>query len=378
MGRHSAPTPRARRARAAALTGARLRRLSAVGVGAAVLSATVGFVGLSKQVDVVIDGRQQTVTTYAADVEGVLVDAGVRPAAQDAVTPSLDSPIADGSVVSLVQSRPVTVVVDGAATTRTVTAYTVEEAVAQLGLADREVVSASRAGRLPLTDAEIELETYHEVTVLVDSTELRVSTTADDVSGVLQDAGVALGQQDVITPSGGTAVVPGMSVQVTRIGQHTVTETRTLAHQIVEQPDPEQYVGISTVLSPGVDGAETVTFAVSTTDGVETGRTEVARQVTAAPVDEVVGKGAKQFPADVDALNWQSLGHCESTNNPKAVNKTNGKYFGEYQFSVETWAGVGGTGNPADASAEEQLARAKMLYMMYGAGQWECGSHLYD
>lgn len=378
MGRHSAPTRRAGRDRAAALTGARLRRLSAVGAGAAVLSATVGFVGLGKQVEVVIDGRQQTVTTYASDVEGVLVDAGVRPASQDAVTPALDSPVTDGSVVSLVQSRPVTVVVDGAEATHTVTAYTVEEAVAQLGLTDHEIVSASRAGRLPLTDAEIELETYHEVTVLVDSTELRVSTTADDVDGALQDAGVALGPQDVLTPSGDTAVVPGMSVQVTRIGQHTVTETRSVAHQVVEQPDPEQYVGISTVLSPGVDGTETVTFAVSTTDGVETGRTEIARQVTAAPADEVVGKGAKQFPADVDALNWQSLGHCESTNNPKAVNQTNGKYFGEYQFSFETWAGVGGTGNPADAPAEEQLARAKMLYMMCGAGQWECGSHLYD
>ncbi|MCW2618033.1 MAG: putative transglycosylase, partial [Modestobacter sp.] len=43
-----------------------------------------------------------------------------------------------------------------------------------------------------------------------------------------------------------------------------------------------------------------------------------------------------------------------------------------------TWAGVGGSGDPAEASAEEQTMRAQMLYARSGAGQWGCGSHLFD
>ena len=391
MGRHSAPTrrelraaapgavtPRAGRSpRAHRRIGSTTRRLTAVGIGGAVLGTTVGFVSMGKRIDVIVDGQPTTVTTYATDVEGVLVDAGARPGPDDAVTPSLDSPVTDGSTVSLVRSREVSVVIDGVRTTKNVTAYSTVEAVEQLGLSDHQVVS-SRSNRLPPNGAEIELATYDDVTVTVDGGQSVISTAAADVDDALQDAGVTVGEQDTVTPGLSTPVTGGMTIAVTRVAKHSVTETRAVAYQIVEQPDPDEYVGITTVVTPGSAGSETVTVEVSTVDGLETGRTETGSQITTAPVNEVLATGTKQFPAEVNALNWQSLGLCESTNNPKAVNQTNGKYFGEYQFSVETWAGVGGSGNPADAPPEEQLARAKILYMMYGAGQWECGFHLYD
>ena len=49
-----------------------------------------------------------------------------------------------------------------------------------------------------------------------------------------------------------------------------------------------------------------------------------------------------------------------------------------YQFSRQTWAGVGGTGDPAQASVDEQTYRAQLLYNRSGAGQWGCGRHLFD
>ena len=55
-----------------------------------------------------------------------------------------------------------------------------------------------------------------------------------------------------------------------------------------------------------------------------------------------------------------------------------GTYRGKYQFDQRTWQSVGGTGDPAAASPEEQTMRAQMLYARSGAGQWGCGSHLYD
>jgi hypothetical protein len=61
-----------------------------------------------------------------------------------------------------------------------------------------------------------------------------------------------------------------------------------------------------------------------------------------------------------------------------AVSST-GKYHGLYQFSVGTWQAVGGAGLPSDASADEQTARAKMLYNRSGAGQWpHCGKNLFS
>ena len=385
VGRHSAPTKRELRERASAgrqrspwqIPGSASGRLIAAGAGVAVLSATVGFMSLSKQIEVVVDGRAATVTTYASDVRGALVDAGVTVAKHDAVTPAPASALIDGATISVTKARKLTVTVDGTQTTKYVAALTTAEAVQQLGLTDHAVVS-SRSGRLPLTGGDVELATYRPVTISADGQQHTVFTAAQTVGDALADAGVTMGETDQSTPAEGEPVTEGMTINVSRIGEHTITEQRPIPHQVVEQADPTQYVGINDVKTTGADGVETVTVVVSMVDGVETARTEVATQVTTAPVDELTLKGAKQFPADVDALNWKSLGMCESTNNPKAVNKTNGKYFGEYQFSVETWAGVGGTGNPADASAEEQLARAKILFMKYGASQWECGSHLYD
>lgn len=71
-------------------------------------------------------------------------------------------------------------------------------------------------------------------------------------------------------------------------------------------------------------------------------------------------------------LNWAALRQCESGGN--YGNKKNPKYRGAYQFSYSTWRSVGGSGDPADASVEEQDHRARILYQRSGRGQWPvCG-----
>jgi hypothetical protein len=69
-----------------------------------------------------------------------------------------------------------------------------------------------------------------------------------------------------------------------------------------------------------------------------------------------------------------SIAACESHGNPRAIGG-GGAYRGKYQFSYSTWAGVGGSGDPAAASEAEQDYRAALLYQRSGAGQWPvCGS----
>jgi soluble lytic murein transglycosylase-like protein len=100
-------------------------------------------------------------------------------------------------------------------------------------------------------------------------------------------------------------------------------------------------------------------------------------QVGARPGSRPPG-GAPHRAADagVDGLDWAALARCESGGNPRAVNPAG--YYGLYQFSRGTWRALGGTGLPSDASAGEQLARAKLLFRRSGAGQWGCGRRLYD
>jgi LysM repeat protein len=72
---------------------------------------------------------------------------------------------------------------------------------------------------------------------------------------------------------------------------------------------------------------------------------------------------------------WAKVANCESSGNPRAVNS--GGYYGLFQFDLQTWRSVGGSGNPTKASAAEQLMRAKKLYAQRGASPWPvCGRFL--
>lgn len=73
---------------------------------------------------------------------------------------------------------------------------------------------------------------------------------------------------------------------------------------------------------------------------------------------------------------WAKLRFCESSDDYSAVSPS-GEYHGAYQFDVETWQSVGGSGDPAAAPASEQDARARALYALRGHEPWPvCGSHL--
>ena len=74
-----------------------------------------------------------------------------------------------------------------------------------------------------------------------------------------------------------------------------------------------------------------------------------------------------------DPTAWAELAFCESSNRATVISP-NGLYHGLYQFSVSSWEWVGGTGLPSQATPEEQLKRAKMLF----ARQASLGKHGWD
>ncbi len=68
------------------------------------------------------------------------------------------------------------------------------------------------------------------------------------------------------------------------------------------------------------------------------------------------------------------IAECESGGDPTAVS-ANGSFRGKYQFDLATWRTVGGTGDPAAASEEEQDQRAAILLRQRGTAPWPvCGA----
>ena len=70
----------------------------------------------------------------------------------------------------------------------------------------------------------------------------------------------------------------------------------------------------------------------------------------------------------------QAIAACESGGNPRAIGG-GGAFRGKYQFTRETWAAMGGSGDPAAAPEAEQDRLAAKLYASGGAGQWPVCGH---
>lgn len=76
------------------------------------------------------------------------------------------------------------------------------------------------------------------------------------------------------------------------------------------------------------------------------------------------------------AEQWAALRFCESSNDYRVVNDS-GKYRGGYQFDRATWESVGGSGDPAAATPDEQDLRARLLFEARGSAPWPfCGRYL--
>ena len=345
------------------------------------VGATMAFFLAEKSVQLTVDGQLRTVGTYASTVGDVLVEEGLEPDAHDVVLPAPDQQIADGDTVLVSRARPLELTVDGVSREVYVTALSVDEALDQLGYrADGLVLSASRSERLPLDGMQLTITTPKDVVLVADGQERVVSTTAATAGDLLAEQGIALSETDRTSLYLDQALLTKMRLQVFRITVEEVQETSAIAHERVEKADANAFEGDETVTQPGADGEQVATVRVTTVDGVVTQRETLSTKVTRKPVDELVSVGTKPRPAapapTADGLNWAALAQCESGGNPRAVNPAG--YYGLYQFSLSTWASVGGSGNPIDASPSEQLSRAQTLYARSGAGQWGCGSHLFD
>ena len=363
------------------------------------IGGSTAYVLAQKAVTLTVDGQSRQVSTYADTAGELLADENIDVAGDDVVLPSVDSAVADGDTVVLNRARPLQLTVDGVTTTVTTTALSVDEALDQLGYrGDGLVLSASRSERLPLDGMTLQVTTPKTVTLIADGTTREVTTTAGTAGDLLAEQGVALAATDRTSLYPNAPLLDRMVLQVWRVQVAQVTETQPIDYTTVETEDPDAAKGTRTVTTEGVEGEQAVTFSVTTTDGVETGRTQTGVTVTRAPVDEQVSVGTKvaaapapstssstgggntgaAAPESTSGLDWDALAQCEAGGN-WSINTGNG-YYGGLQYNVSTWNAYGGAefaARPDLATREQQIAVGERTYAARGASPWpSCGKRL--
>ena len=401
-----APKRRVRRALVAAVAAATV----ATGGGIAVAAA-------HKTVELDVDGVEQSVSTFAGSVEGLLAEQDITVGEHDAVGPDLDASLDDGMLVVVRSARQIRVDVDGVQQAMWTTAPTTGEAIQSFGEAGRQItVAASRSRDGSREALDMPLVDGAPVDVVVDGETIRVQPIGEAyLQDVLDLAGVSVGKlDDVVVGSGEDGVV---AVTVTRGTHELRTEAETIPYETVEREDDTIYVGERRVVQEGVEGRR-IRASLAVNAGGEESVSEPSGYYTVTePVEEVIAVGTKPRPAPrpapvaassggsssssggstgsgssggsassggstssgssdegsssgaVSGDVWAALAQCESGGNPSIVS-SNGLYHGLYQFSVSTWQSVGGSGLSSEASAAEQTKRAQMLQARSGWGQW--------
>ncbi|WP_460445998.1 ubiquitin-like domain-containing protein [Angustibacter aerolatus] len=347
-----------------------------------VVGGTAAFAGLDHSVELVVDGRARTVHAFGGTVADVLASEDVSVGGHDIVSPAPGSRVTDDSTVVVRYGRPLTVTTDGDATRYWTTARSVDEAIAQLDLrADRARLSVSRSMPLGRQGLALDVDTLKQVDLSVGGERTEQTTYATTVGELLDQLQLTVDDDDRLSTPRSTKLTEATKIVLTRVEHRRSSKTKKVAFTTTSSKSAKLDKGTTKVVTKGRAGTAKVTYDDTYTNGKRTDREVVATVVVRRARAQVEQVGTREVKTAIPSgggggLNWAALARCESGGNPRAVNPAG--YYGLYQFSLSTWAGVGGSGNPVNASASEQTARAQALYKRGGAGQWGCGSHLFD
>jgi resuscitation-promoting factor RpfB len=286
----------------------RVQRFVAQGVVVVgLVGVTSAFATLHKSLTLDVDGELHEVSAYGRTVAEVLDYQGVDVAPEDLVEPALTAAAPDGGTVLVRTSHDFVVEIDGQEQTVATTARTVGELLASLGpRAEGAVTNVSRSAALGRDPVRVStLKTVH---VAVDGAVLPITTAEATVRGVLQAAGIVLGEEDDTSVPLDAAAVDGMLVLVSRAAASSATVTEVLPFATQEVEDPNLPEGHRVVTQTGRVGEAVTTYAVQTLGGAEVSRTVLTRTVTSEPRDEIITIGTMDVSVSVDPGSARAVG----------------------------------------------------------------------
>ncbi len=325
-------------------------------------------------------GAKRVVLTEADTVADTLQQASIDLSKYDKVEPALDTHYAaQNYTVNVYRARPV-MIVDGMKRQQILTPYSAPRDIAKdagMTVHDEDKLTLSQSDDV-LVDgvgSKLTVERATEINLVLYGKRTTVYTQSATVGELLDEKGVALGDNDTVSQATTTRLVDGMTVEVWRDGVQTITEQQPVEFEIEQIEDVDREVGYREIKTPGIKGEKTVTYEVTMKNGQEVGRKEIQSVVTKQPHKQVEIVGAKpSFDGDFAAA-LAKLRSCEGgydSWNPA------GPYYGAYQFGEGTWNSVS-SAPYGNATPAEQDAAARALYERRGWQPWPvCGASLPD
>ncbi|SMX99603.1 MULTISPECIES: resuscitation-promoting factor [unclassified Brevibacterium] len=393
---------------------------------AVVITGLVGGTGavvtMNKPVTLDVNGQSEEVRTFGGTVGDVLDSRDLDIEKRDQIKPGVNKKISRDMTITVNTAKELSLSVDGKKSDEVTHANTVGQALADLGVdAKGADLSAKPNQKLKDEGNDIDVTTAKDLTIVADGKDHKVSAAAGTAKEALAETKLKLDKDDFMSVPLSSKVSDGQVLTVNRVKNDTVKEKQAIKPKTETKKSDSLYVGETKVEDEGKEGQKQVSYKVKTVNGDEVKKEKKSEKVLSEPKTKVVIQGTKKKEAPAEkpddsssgsdagtgdngsggsddgdkstgggdsgsssgnmstqeikdmlggpGSKWYSVVECESNFDPKA---SNGTHFGLFQFLPQTWHSMGGSGNPSDASPQEQFQRAKKLQAQEGWGQWQC------
>ena len=272
----------------------------------------LGFV-FPKQIEIVDSGYEMKVMTLGKTVEDIITEKGISLNKGDIISPSLDSSVKDGGTIKILRLKKLTFIADGNTSEIYSTADRAIEALSDAGitLGEFDVLSCSNEALLK-DGMTISVIRSKKVLLNADGKAYEVYTTQPDVKSFLLSSHISLGEHDEVIPSLQTPITEGMQINVLRVTIGNEIYEEPVLRTVVEVPTPDLIQGQSFIIHDGADGRAKNTYAVVRKNGEVISKTLLNSETIAASVDQVVSVGTR-VPAIAAQINYKKVISCTAT-----------------------------------------------------------------
>ncbi len=277
-----------------------VRRAAFYSVAAAVLVGAI-FTGMAsvKTATVTVDGtKKYSGQVLVNDTDTLLKDAGVKLEKDSLISRGEREGRVD---ITVRTGRDVTVLADGEEhMVRVHYGETADDALKKAGVAVNPDDQVSPREESPLEDgSRVTVVRGLHVTVAADGRRKDALVYGGTVGQALNAAGVVADSDDKVSLNKDEAVRDGMKIAVNRVESRDVTAVQPIAYRTVTKKDASLSTGKTSVKQAGQNGEKTIVTRQTLVDGKVTGSKVISEKVTRQPVDRVVAVGTKTALAAV-------------------------------------------------------------------------------
>ncbi len=261
-----------------------------------VLVAGVVNLSIRKHVNLVVDGRSETVVTTSDSVQDLLVDEGITLTSAVLVQPSPTSVIADGMTVVVDPARVAPgarAFLDASASSASADGPTVFESPTDVGVwvmagtGQASVESTDQLVESDFSASSVGTSPAVSVQAVVLGKVRDVLTNADTAGELLSAMGIQPDADDRVRPSPETPLHSGSIVSFDEVHVATTMHAIVLPFDVHTEYTPRMTPGMAVkVLREGRDGRGIGTFLVRSVNGEVESRQLIGRWIEQEPVTE--------------------------------------------------------------------------------------------